>query len=64
MILFVCKVHDLKVFTATESPDVISISGTWLCSEYPDQFLDLNGYIIFTNGEVMEMTRMDVFLFP
>ena len=42
-----CKVDDLKVLTVTESPDMICISETWLKSEYPDKFLDLNGYIIF-----------------
>ena len=42
-----CNVEDLKVLTVTESPDVICISETWLESEYPDQLLDLNGYIIF-----------------
>ena len=40
-------VDDIKVLTVTASPDVTCISEAWLSSEYPDQFLDLNVFIIF-----------------
>ena len=31
----------------TESPDIICIAETWLSDEFPDEFLDLNDFVIF-----------------
>ena len=41
------KVDDLKLLIQTERPDIICLTETWLSKEFPDEFLDLNDFVIF-----------------
>ena len=47
MVVLWRNVDDLKMLTSTDSLDVIFITEKWLCSQSPDQFLDLKAFTIF-----------------
>ena len=37
----------MKLLIQTERPDIICLTETWLSKEFPDEFLDLNDFVIF-----------------
>lgn len=45
------KFADLQVVLGTIKPNLVSITETWLCDDYPSQFILLNGYRVVARSD-------------